>query len=301
MVVVEPLRNEGEQNVRENSSEGFWLLPGNLPVPLTGVEQHQDVLAAYDAPPGGHSEVQVELVVLAPAVGARTVEARIGGRRVGQLNPAMSLRYAGLLERAAASGVRPVCEAKAKRGRFGIELTVMVPADPDSRHPGAGAPKPPRAATPVPAAKSRKPLWISAGVVLALMIAALAVNARQQSSQAGSVAPLVTSSSVAPTTTTTTTTTMPVTTAPVTTTAPAAAEELIPPVSLVVPPLGGTSAAPADDGCHPNYADACVPIAEDVDCAGGSGNGPAYVRGPVRVVGEDVYDLDRNNDGVACE
>ncbi|ATE58089.1 hypothetical protein CNX65_09925 [Actinosynnema pretiosum] len=76
---------------------------------------------------------------------------------------------------------------------------------------------------------------------------------------------------------------------------------MIPPVSLVVPPLGGTSAAPADDGCHPNYADACVPIAEDVDCAGGSGNGPAYVRGPVRVVGEDVYDLDRNNDGVACE
>lgn len=292
--MVEALRNEGEQNVRENSSEGFWLLPGNLPVPLTGVEQHQDVLAAHDAPPGGYRDVQVELVVLTPAVGARTVEARIGGRRVGQLNPAMSLRYAGLLERAAASGVRPVCEAKAKRGRFGIELTVMVPADPDSRHPGASAPKPPRAATPAPAAKTRKPLWISAGVVLALMIAALAVNARQQSSQAGSVAPLVTSSSAAPTTTTTTTTVT-------TTTAPATTEELIPPVSLVVPPLGGTSAAPANDSCHPNYADACVPIADDVDCAGGSGNGPAYVRGPVRVVGEDVYDLDRDNNGVACD
>jgi hypothetical protein len=53
--------------------------------------------------------------------------------------------------------------------------------------------------------------------------------------------------------------------------------------------------------CDPNYSGACVPIASDVDCAGGSGNGPAYVRGPVTVVGNDIYDLDRDNDGVGCE
>lgn len=53
--------------------------------------------------------------------------------------------------------------------------------------------------------------------------------------------------------------------------------------------------------CHPSYEGACVPIASDVDCAGGSGNGPAYVRGPVRVVGPDVYDLDRDGDGIGCE
>ncbi|MFV2018515.1 G5 domain-containing protein [Micromonospora sp. LOL_023] len=53
--------------------------------------------------------------------------------------------------------------------------------------------------------------------------------------------------------------------------------------------------------CDPNYTGACVPIASDVDCAGGSGNGPAYVRGPVYVVGSDIYDLDRDGDGVACE
>ncbi|TNY31687.1 hypothetical protein FHY64_14845 [Pelagovum pacificum] len=53
--------------------------------------------------------------------------------------------------------------------------------------------------------------------------------------------------------------------------------------------------------CDPNYSGACVPIASDVDCAGGSGNGPAYVRGPVYVIGRDIYDLDRNNDGVGCE
>jgi hypothetical protein len=52
--------------------------------------------------------------------------------------------------------------------------------------------------------------------------------------------------------------------------------------------------------CDPNYS-GCVPIASDVDCAGGSGNGPAYVSGQVDVVGSDIYDLDRDGDGVACD
>ena len=54
-------------------------------------------------------------------------------------------------------------------------------------------------------------------------------------------------------------------------------------------------------GCDPNYSGACVPIASDVDCSGGSGNGPAYVRGPVTVVGDDIYGLDNNHDGIGCE
>ncbi|GAB3427777.1 hypothetical protein [Flindersiella endophytica] len=44
-----------------------------------------------------------------------------------------------------------------------------------------------------------------------------------------------------------------------------------------------------------------LPIARDVDGADGNDNGPAYVQGPVHVVGDDIYDLDRNHDGVACE
>jgi hypothetical protein len=60
----------------------------------------------------------------------------------------------------------------------------------------------------------------------------------------------------------------------------------------------GTAAA---QECHPSYEEQCVPIASDVDCAGGSGNGPAYTRGPVRVVGPDDYGLDRDGDGWACE
>jgi len=65
----------------------------------------------------------------------------------------------------------------------------------------------------------------------------------------------------------------------------------------------GTYTEPAEDddgGCAPGY-DPCVPVASDVDCAGGSGNGPKYVTGPVRVTGSDVYDLDRDGDGVACD
>lgn len=54
-------------------------------------------------------------------------------------------------------------------------------------------------------------------------------------------------------------------------------------------------------GCNGNY-EPCVPNdPDDVDCEGGSGNGPSYVAGPVRVTGDDVYGLDSDDDGVGCE
>jgi len=59
-------------------------------------------------------------------------------------------------------------------------------------------------------------------------------------------------------------------------------------------------AAAAQD-CHPSYEGECVPIANDADCAAGSGNGPVYVSGPVRVVGDDEYRLDGDGDGWGCE
>lgn len=62
--------------------------------------------------------------------------------------------------------------------------------------------------------------------------------------------------------------------------------------TIPTPALGGA--------CDPNYS-GCVPIASDVDCAGGSGNGPEYVEGPVTVVGSDIYGLDTNDNGVGCE
>jgi hypothetical protein len=82
---------------------------------------------------------------------------------------------------------------------------------------------------------------------------------------------------------------------------------IIPPAPAVTtqvqqppPPPPAPEPEPEPD-CHPSYSSPCVPIESDVDCAGGSGNGPAYVRGPVIVVGPDVYDLDRDGDGVGCE
>jgi hypothetical protein len=64
----------------------------------------------------------------------------------------------------------------------------------------------------------------------------------------------------------------------------------------------GTKVEEAEDsgGCDPNYS-GCVPIASDVDCSGGSGNGPEYVDGPVTVTGSDIYRLDADHDGIGCE
>jgi hypothetical protein len=59
--------------------------------------------------------------------------------------------------------------------------------------------------------------------------------------------------------------------------------------------------APERD-CDPSYPDVCLdPDAADYDCAGGSGNGPEYVDGPLRVRPPDPFDLDREGDGWGCE
>ena len=68
------------------------------------------------------------------------------------------------------------------------------------------------------------------------------------------------------------------------------------------PPIAQASPSitPPGTGCDENY-DPCVPIASDVDCAGGPGNGPEYVQGPVKIVGKDIYELDRDKNGLGCE
>jgi hypothetical protein len=80
---------------------------------------------------------------------------------------------------------------------------------------------------------------------------------------------------------------------------PAATAPVPAPVPAPVAAPAPAPAAPA--GCDPNYSGQCVPIASDVDCAGDGGNGPAYTTGPVRVIGTDIYKLDRDGDGVACD
>ncbi|MEQ1933101.1 MAG: hypothetical protein ABL962_04385 [Fimbriimonadaceae bacterium] len=55
-------------------------------------------------------------------------------------------------------------------------------------------------------------------------------------------------------------------------------------------------------GMGSGLAQATPAYGSDVDCAGGGGDGPRYVQGPFRLNGTaDVYGLDRDRDGIACE
>ena len=74
-------------------------------------------------------------------------------------------------------------------------------------------------------------------------------------------------------------------------------------MGLTFTPAANATPVPQEQSssCDPNYSGDCVPIASDVDCASGSGNGPAYVEGPVTVVGRDIYELDRDGNGTGCE
>jgi hypothetical protein len=76
-----------------------------------------------------------------------------------------------------------------------------------------------------------------------------------------------------------------------------------PPIKVSSPtpaPAPTPTPSPSSSVCTPGYSP-CIAPGLDVDCAGGSGNGPRYVSGPIYVTGTDVYGLDRDNDGIGCE
>lgn len=87
------------------------------------------------------------------------------------------------------------------------------------------------------------------------------------------------------------------TTAPPTTLAPATT---VPAPRFAEPPPPPVTEPPPSNDCEPGY-EPCIPPGADVDCAGGTGNGPRYVSGPVYVSGSDPYGLDTDDDGIACE
>ncbi len=72
---------------------------------------------------------------------------------------------------------------------------------------------------------------------------------------------------------------------------------------LVIPGAGTSVTPPQPSGnCDPSYPDVCLRIGiGDYDCADGSGDGPNYVRGPIRVLAPDPFGLDDDGDGIGCE
>jgi hypothetical protein len=308
------------------------MVRGEVPVTVTREEQHQRALTRYAVAPGGERRIAAELAwcVIASGKykGERGVEVRVDGQRAGELTHAMSQRYGPLLD----GGGRVGCEATVTQDERGLQVTLHLPRDAATAVFAPAAPlvaPPTQRFTPPPPAATRaagpamsawrKPVGIGAAVVASVLILAAIVGGNDDTPSATGFAADETTTTTtfeptSPSPTTTTTTTATTTTTTTTTTPPPpppkTTEVVAPPVAkqppLPPPPPAPKPAPPAPkkpappSGCDPNYS-GCVPIASDVDCAGGSGNGPAYVQGPVRVVGSDIYDLDRDGDGTACE
>jgi len=309
----------------ENSAAGLAMVTGESTVTVTREEQHQDVLARYTPAPGGERTVAVELAwcVIASGKykGERAIEVRLDGRRVGELTYLMSQRYATLVGDVQAHGGRAGCAAAITRDARGLQLTLLLPRDPELVSPSPvvdpptvafPVPAPARAAVPVAAKASgstftkHRAAWITAAAVLVVLVFVSVINSNNDDTPTRNIAADETTTTTTVELPTTTPTTPPPTTTPTTTPPPP------PPTTTAVvqpPPLQPTIEQPAppppvepapQPQCDPNYT-GCVPIASDVDCAGGSGNGPAYVKGPVQVIGNDIYELDKDHDGTACE
>lgn len=307
----------------DNSTAGLVMVSGDAAITVTREERHQSALAPYTPAPGGERRVAVELtwcvIDTGKYKGQRAIEIRLDGRRVGELTHLMSQRYAPLVTRVNAHNTRAGCEAVITREAKGLQLTLRLPRDPDSAPlPSPAVPLSRPAAQDVPtvvippvhrapaAAEStftkHKTVWVvgAAAVVVLLFAAIIGNNEDDPSPSTASQTSTETTTTTEeplppPTTTPTTTTTTPPPPPPTTTTVPPP-----PPVTQEPAPPPVTQEPPPQQQCDPNYS-GCVPIASDVDCAGGSGNGPAYANGPIDVIGSDIYDLDRDHDGVACE
>lgn len=282
----------------ENSSAGLVLFEAEVTVTVTREEHHQRELARYAVPAGRERYVAVELgwctIGSGKYRGQQAIEVRLDGYRVGELTYLMSQRYAPLVGQVTAEGGRPGCQAAVVRGARGLEVTLRLP----------------RSAEAVVAQQRtpfwKRPMWIAtAAVAFVLFIASLA-NGDEETPSPGAAGEPTTTTRTVPTTTTT----PPPTTTTTTTVVPAPPPVVVDPQPVETiteepapppppPPAPEPEPAPAPS-CDPNYS-GCVPVASDVDCAGGSGNGPAYVDGPIRVTGSDIYDLDRDGDGTACD
>jgi len=141
-------------------------------------------------------------------------------------------------------------------------------------------------------------------LVLVGVVASLAspTTTKQTTSTTAAAVAAPTSAAPLPPTTTMPPTTVPPTTARPTTTHPPTHPPTTAAPATHPPATKPTTTKPPARNCDPAYPDACLHDGiGDYDCAGGSGNGPNYVQGPIQVLSPDPFGLDSDHDGIGCE
>jgi hypothetical protein len=312
------------------------LLAAERAVTVTREEHHQDVLAGRT----GRTVVELRPCPIASGkhAGQDGLEVALDGRRVGELTRLMAQRYRPVVDHLTARGYRAGCEALLHDDARGTQVELRLPAGPTTVAPHVVPPQRPPAPTtaipqlpsPLPPApgprRSRRAWGVTSAAIGILLLASALGNASRDDppaavstlpTVAATAAPSISSSDlpspvpavpvtsrnpadepvVAPARKSTAQARPPAATSKPVTRAPATTSKPAPRTAQAAPK---PAPKPQPSGCDPNYS-GCVPIASDVDCAGGSGNGPAYVSGPVRVVGTDKYGLDNDKDGLGCE
>lgn len=283
-----------------------YVLDAQHGVLLVGTERHQDALRRHAPTAGSPAQVVAELrLVPGPdEQGTPAVDAHLDGDRIGSLPLSDAIWYRPLLEEATRHGLRPVADGHVRAGGAGelvVELFLPAGADPESLVPAQfPSPEPPTPSEPRAGRPRRRGRWLAR---TAVAVAVLAVLGAVGFAQWPRIVEWTGASRTTTTTTTTTATAAPPSTtvsAPLPTSAPTPTPEptTAPPApavttSKVLPPI-------TNGGCDPNYSGACVPIASHVECAGPGRAGPLVVRGPFRVTGTDLYQLDPDGDGIAC-
>jgi hypothetical protein len=315
----------------ENSSADLVMLGAEVAVTVTRQEHHQSVLSRYPVAEGQQRRVAVTLgwcTVILGKYGVPAIEVRLDGQRVGELTHLMSQRYAPVVARVTAREGKPGCEATIQQGTKGLEVVLRLPRAINGVVP---MPRPARTTTPTscptqtmtpapevpvsPAPPWRRGLFQShLPILIAAAVIAVAFFGAMVNTKDGSPPPLTTADNIPTTTPPPTTTTQPTTTLATTTATiaptPAPKPKTPPPHTPKTTTTKQTTSAPILPPvatsllqliCDPNYS-GCVPMASDVDCLGGSvDDGPAYAVGPIRVIGTDIYRLDTDHDGIACE
>lgn len=301
-------------------------------VVVTGEEHHQAALAPWAPGADGRPRrVAVELGFVPGPRGRQVIEVRLEGRRTGVLTALMSERYAPHVHEILLRRERPGCVATVMRGRRGlVEMAlylpevvgdgtvglppVPVPAPAPGGWPGnnagGGWPGPDTTAPGRGRRWSKRPLWVGAGVLTALVVIGSSIGgSRDGDVPTVAAAAPSTTQTAAPTTTT----------AP--TTAPVVVEEVdapvVRPAEVTRAPAPTTTRAPAPRTTtrapepEPVRQEAPEPEAQQVAEPVESGSGVYYKNctearnagaAPVRR-GDPGYasHLDRDDDGIGCE